>query len=86
MEGKTLCVHHVGFGTRDMAKARVSSAIANLDEAKLNYSYTKVVSPIDGIVSRKYQQGGDEPVVFFPMTGKDASARAYCNLHGLWKG
>jgi len=37
---------------RDMSIAAVASAQAALDEAKLNLSYTNVVSPIDGVVSR----------------------------------
>lgn len=28
---------------------------------------------------------GDKPEVFFPVEGEELSARAYCNLHGLWK-
>jgi len=44
---------------RDMAKARVASAKANLDEAELKLSYTKVTSPIDGIVSRNYVDAGN---------------------------
>jgi superoxide reductase len=28
---------------------------------------------------------GDAPEVFFPIEETKVSARAYCNLHGLWK-
>ena len=28
---------------------------------------------------------GDKPEVFFKIDAKTAFARAYCNLHGLWK-
>jgi RND family efflux transporter MFP subunit len=44
---------------RDMAKARVSSAKASLSEAELNFSYTKVVAPIDGTVSRNLVDVGN---------------------------
>ena len=44
---------------RDMAIAAVSLAKANLAEADLNYSYTDVVSPIDGVVSRKLVDAGN---------------------------
>ncbi len=37
----------------EAAYAGVQQAQAQLDQAKLNLSYTKIVSPIDGIVSRK---------------------------------
>ncbi len=44
---------------RDMAVAAVALARANLDEAELNYSYTDVVSPIDGKVSRRLVDPGN---------------------------
>ena len=28
---------------------------------------------------------GDKPVANFPITDNEVTARAYCNLHGLWK-
>ena len=37
---------------RDMAQANVYTAEADLDQAQLQYSYTSVQSPIDGIVDR----------------------------------
>ncbi|MEN8007421.1 MAG: efflux RND transporter periplasmic adaptor subunit [Candidatus Krumholzibacteriota bacterium] len=44
---------------RDMARAAVSSAKAKLAEAELNYSYTDVVAPIDGVVSRNLVDAGN---------------------------
>ena len=44
---------------RDMAIAAVSLAKANLAEADLNLSYTDVVSPIDGVVSRRLVDAGN---------------------------
>ena len=44
---------------RDMAVAAVALARANLDEAELNYSYTDVVSPLDGVVSRHLVDPGN---------------------------
>ena len=44
---------------RDMAIAAVALARANLDEAELNYSYTDVVSPLDGVVSRRLVDAGN---------------------------
>lgn len=39
----------------------------------------------DGVSYRKFLQPGDEPKASFCATGSQLSARAYCNLHGLWK-
>lgn len=44
---------------RDMGEANVSSAQAKLDDAELNYSYTKVLSPISGVVSRNLVDAGN---------------------------
>jgi len=44
---------------RDVAIAHVKSAQAKLAESELNLSYTKVVSPIDGIVSRNLVDVGN---------------------------
>ena len=44
---------------RDMAIAAVASAKANLDDAELIYSYTKVVAPISGSVSRNLVDAGN---------------------------
>jgi len=39
----------------------------------------------DGTVYRRQLQAGDEPVASFCIKAEEVSARAYCNLHGLWK-
>ena len=39
-------------------KAQVKAAQARLDQARLNLSYTKIVAPADGVVSRKAVEPG----------------------------
>jgi superoxide reductase len=39
----------------------------------------------NGIVQRKFLQPGQPPEAVFSAAGDSATARAYCNLHGLWK-
>lgn len=36
-------------------------------------------------VYRQFLDPTDKPTAFFPVTEDGATARAYCNLHGLWK-
>lgn len=36
-------------------------------------------------VQRQFLKPGDAPEATFQTTAKDVSARAYCNLHGLWR-
>ncbi len=38
-----------------------------------------------GKVDRKYLQPDDSPEAEFNLTADKISARAYCNLHGLWQ-
>jgi len=40
---------------------------------------------IDGKYCRKFLKPGDAPEAEFCVIGENISARAYCNLHGLWK-
>jgi superoxide reductase len=37
------------------------------------------------VVYRCYLKPGGKPEATFCVSAKDVSARAYCNLHGLWK-
>ncbi len=37
-------------------------------------------------VYRRYLNPGEAPEAFFAVEADTASAREYCNLHGLWKG
>jgi len=39
----------------------------------------------DGVVYKAFLKPGDQPVVVFPVQSPQASAREFCNLHGLWK-
>ncbi|MDH3347637.1 MAG: desulfoferrodoxin [Desulfobulbaceae bacterium] len=39
----------------------------------------------DGKVYRQNLAPGNEPVASFRIKADEISARAYCNLHGLWK-
>ena len=39
----------------------------------------------DGKAYRQFLNPGDAPEATFAVTPADLTARAYCNLHGLWK-
>ena len=40
---------------------------------------------VDDKVDRQYLKPGDKPEAHFNIVGDKMIARAYCNLHGLWK-
>ncbi len=40
---------------------------------------------VDGKTYIQFLEPGQAPEAEFSVTGQGASARAYCNLHGLWK-
>ena len=39
-----------------------------------------------GKTYRQFLKPGEAPEAFFPIVAGGASAREWCNLHGLWKG
>ena len=39
----------------------------------------------DGMVYKKFLKPGAEPQAEFCVEAENVSARAYCNIHGLWK-
>lgn len=39
----------------------------------------------DGRVGKQFLKPGDKPEAFFNVDAKEVTARAYCNLHGLWQ-
>lgn len=41
---------------------------------------------LDGKACCQFLKAGQSPVATFKTDAQSVSARAYCNLHGLWKG
>jgi superoxide reductase len=41
---------------------------------------------VDGRVCRKFLKPGDKPEAEFKRKEDEIIARAYCNVHGLWRG
>ncbi|RLF22552.1 MAG: desulfoferrodoxin [Thermoprotei archaeon] len=39
----------------------------------------------DGEAYRKYLKPGDKPEASFKLKAEKLTARAYCNMHGLWR-
>ena len=40
---------------------------------------------VDGRSCRLFLSSGDAPEALFPIQAENPTARAFCNLHGLWK-
>lgn len=64
-------------------KVKVGS-IAHPMEEKHYIEWIEIVA--DGGVYRKFLNPGDAPEANFDVKAEKVTARAYCNLHGLWKG
>ncbi len=64
-------------------KVKVGS-IAHPMEEKHYIEWIEIVA--DGRVYRKFLNPGDAPQASFDVKAEKVTARAYCNLHGLWKG
>ncbi len=55
---QSAAVRDSAFATRDLNKAAVAAAKAQLRTAELNLSYTKVTAPISGITSQEQVNEG----------------------------
>ncbi len=58
-------------------------AVAHPMEVKHYIEWIELLA--DGKAYTQYLQPGDEPKAVFKIDAEAVSARAYCNLHGLWK-
>lgn len=58
-------------------------SVAHPMEEKHYIEWIELVA--DGEVHRRDLKAGDAPVAEFCVSAAIATARAYCNLHGLWK-
>jgi len=63
-------------------KVRVGS-VAHPMEEKHWIEWIEVI--VDGKSCRQFLDPGQPPEAVFAITGKQITAREYCNLHGLWK-
>jgi len=59
-------------------------SVAHPMEAKHYIEWIEIIA--DGHIYRQYLKPGDTPTATFAVEAKTLTARAYCNLHGLWKG
>lgn len=71
-----------GAGTDTGVKIKVGSVAHPMEEAHY-IEWIEIL--IDGKVDRKYLKPGEAPEAEFNINGEGLVARAYCNLHGLWK-
>jgi len=58
-------------------------SIAHPMEAEHYIEWIEVIT--EHRVYRKHLEPGQEPVAEFCLEAQNLSARAYCNVHGLWK-
>jgi superoxide reductase len=68
--------------TADGFKVRVGS-VAHPMDADHFIEWIELLA--DGLSYRSFLKPGDKPEAFFPVKASAASAREYCNKHGLWK-
>jgi superoxide reductase len=67
---------------QDGVKVKVGSAPHPMEE-KHYIEWIEVMA--DGKVCRQFLKHGQAPEAVFPVKAVAMTARAYCNLHGLWK-
>jgi superoxide reductase len=64
-------------------KVKVGS-VAHPMEEKHYIEWIEVIA--NGKAYRQFLKPGQKPEAIFPMEAGKATAREYCNIHGLWKG
>ena len=55
-------------------------------EEKHYIEFIEVHSPDNQYVKRKYLKAGEKPELELKPIYKNITMRAYCNVHGLWRG
>jgi superoxide reductase len=68
--------------TKNGIKVKIGSVPHPMEEAHY-IEWIEVIA--DGKVCKKFLKPGDQPEAEFEVNGEIVIARAYCNLHGLWK-
>lgn len=68
--------------TDDGIKVKVGSVPHPMEE-KHYIEWVEII--VDGKVYREFLKPGIQPETVFCIKGENITARAYCNLHGLWK-
>jgi superoxide reductase len=58
-------------------------SVAHPMEAKHYIEWIELLA--DGKLYRQFLQPGGTPEAYFEVDATKVSARAYCNIHGLWK-
>ena len=64
-------------------KVKVGSAAHPMEE-KHFIEWIEIIA--DGMAYRQFLNPGQAPEATFKVDADQVTARAYCNLHGLWKG
>jgi len=60
--------------------------VGSVDHPMTDDHYIEWIELIAGdTVYRQFLSPSDKPTAYFPSVAGEVSARAYCNLHGLWK-
>lgn len=63
-------------------KIKVGSVAHPMED---DHSIEWIEAMIDGKGFRQFLSPGDAPEAIFPAAGEQVVARAFCDLHGLWK-
>lgn len=69
--------------TQDGIRVKVGSVPHPMEE-KHFIEWVELV--VEGKAYRQFLKPGELPEAFFQIRAPQATAREYCNLHGLWKG
>jgi superoxide reductase len=70
----------------ERTESGVCVTVGSVEHPMADDHYIELIEVIaDGRTSTKYLKPGEAPKACFCLKAEELSARAYCNLHGLWK-
>jgi len=68
------------------AEHGIKVKVGDVPHPMLDNHYIQWIEIIaDGVVYRKTLRPGDQPEAVFCVNASNIRARAYCNVHGLWR-
>lgn len=70
----------------EKAGGKVVVKVGSVAHPMTSEHWIELIEVVQGdTILRKFLSPADAPVAEFDCPGGEVSARAYCNLHGLWK-
>ena len=70
----------------EKSEGRIKVSVGSVAHPMADVHYIEWIELVaDGVSYRRFLAPGGEPAATFRLDAAEVTARAYCNVHGLWK-